>query len=274
LISRLKGVCRALGVLLFLALPALAQEPPLPEGNAFVRAALTSARPQEAAINDYSYDIQEVREKLDGSGQPASQESRRYEVFFIKTRPVRRLVSKNGVPLSPKEQAEVDRKAEAKANDIAAGRTVNEQPGVRLANLVDYLNFTTVGREMREGRQTLVFAFEPRPGLKRDSANRAASEVAKVLTGRLLIDELDRRVVLLEGRSAPGQKAEIAIGVNLGTLDIRMEFVQVEEGVWLPRQVVNQVSGRAYLFFKFRTRQTTNYSNYRKFRVDAEGRVK
>jgi hypothetical protein len=262
-------------VLVFLSLPVFAQEEtPLPEGNAFVRAALTSARPQDAAINDYSYDLEEVRESLDREGRATSRESRRFEVYFIKTRPVRRLVSRNGVPLSPKDQKDVDRKAEAKANAIAAGLTVNEQPGVRLASLVDYLNFTTVGREVREGRKTLVFAFEPRPGWKRDSANRAASEVAKVLSGRVLIDESDRRVVLLEGRNAPGQKAEIAAGVRLGTFEVRMEFAAVEEGVWLPRQVATLVSGRAFWFRAFRTRQTTTYSNYRKFRADAEDRLK
>jgi hypothetical protein len=49
-----------------------------------------------------------------------------------------------------------------------------------------------------------------------------------------------------------------------------MEFTAAEERVWLPRRVVTLATGRAFLFKTFRVRQTTTYSNYRKFTVDTE----
>jgi len=257
---------------LILAFRAFAQETAaLPEGNAYVRGVLSGARPQDAAINDYSYDLEEIKENLDKAGVPTSRESRRLEVYFVKTRPVRRLVSKNGVPLGKKEQAEVDRKAEAQAQAIASGGTVSEQAGIRLAVLLDSFDFKTVAREKREGRATLVFAFEPRKSERKTSGDRTEA-VTRILHGRLHIDEADRRVARLEARTAAGQNASVATGVKLQAFELVMEFKSVEDGVWLPARVVTVASGRAFLFKTFRVRQTTLYSNYRKFKVDTEER--
>ncbi len=216
-------------VLLFFGatLGAAQEETPLPEGNAYVRSVLAGPRPQDTAINDYSYDLEEVRENLDASGHPTSRETRGYEVYFVQTRPVKRLVSRNGTPLTAKEQAEVDRKAEAQAQAIAEGRTVSEQPGIRLKTLLDSFEFKTAGREMRGGRKTLVFDFEPRRGARPPSQDRAAGEIARILAGRLHIDEEDRRVARARrperaGREGAcrggreGRRVRVAHGVHGG----------------------------------------------------------
>lgn len=258
---------------LALIVPAFAQEapPPLPEGNAYVRAVIGGARPQDALIDDYSYDVEESRERLDKNGDATSRETRRYEVYFVKTRPVRRLVSRNGAPLGAREQTEVDRKAEAQAKAIAEGRTVSEQPGLRLSTLLDSFQFKTVGREEREGRKTLVLDFEPRKGAdSKPSGDRGADAVTRILTGRLHVDEADLRVARLEARNMAGQKASVATGVKLGTFELVMEFGAVDRQVWLPRKVVTLATGRAFLFKAFRIRNTTTYSNYRRFTVDTE----
>jgi hypothetical protein len=258
---------------LFAAGAAAQENAALPEGNAYVRGMLGAPRSQDGAINDYTYDLEETRENLDKDGRLTSHDTRRYEVYFVQTRPVKRLVSKNGIPLSPKEQAEINRKAETQARAISEGRTVNEQPGIRLSAMLDSFEFKTVRREEREGRKTLVFDFEPRktPGPKR-SSDGATDALARILTGRLHVDEADRRVVLLEAHNTPGQKASIATGVKLGALELSMAFAWVEAQVWLPRRVMSVATGRAFLFKTFRVRQTTTYSNYRRFKVDTEER--
>jgi len=252
-------------------LPVLvpAQDEPLPEGNAFVRSAIGGARPQDGLIDDYTYDLEETREHLDKAGLVTSRETHGYEVYFVKTRPVRRLVSRNGVRLGASEQAEVDRRAEALAKDIAEGRTVSEQPGLRLSGLLDSFEFRTVAREEREGRKTLVLDFEPRKTAEsKRSGNRAADAVTRILTGRLHIDEADRRVAKLEARSAPGRGAKVATGVKVGTFELLMEYGAIDGRVWLPRRVVTTATGRAFLFKTFKIRTTTTYSNYRRFTVE------
>ena len=254
-----------------LAAGAAQGDGPLPEGNAYVRSVLSGSRPQDGAINDYTYDLEDIKENLDKNGKATSRETKGYEVYFVQARPVRRLVSRNGIPLREKEQAEVDRKAEARAKAIAEGRTVSEQPGIRLSSLMDSFEFRTVGREEREGRKTLVFDFEPRKTpVPKVSSDRASDSVTKILIGRVHIDEADLRIVRLDARNTPGQKASVATGINLGAFEVRMEFASVEGAVWLPRTVVTVATGRAFLFKTFRVRQTTTYSNYRRFKVHTE----
>ncbi|MBK5256387.1 MAG: hypothetical protein JJE39_10175 [Vicinamibacteria bacterium] len=246
-----------------------AQEPaPLLEGNAYVRSVLRDPRSQDGAINDYSYDMVEMKEDLDKKGGATSREIWAYQVYFVDKRPVRRLVAKDGVPLSPKEQAEVDRKAEDKAKAIAGGRTVNERPGIRLSSLVDSFEFQTVGREMRDGRATLVFDFKPRENAAPTaSSNRTTNAVAKILMGRMYVDEADKRVVRLDARNTPGEKASVAAGVKVGAFELVMEFTSVQDGVWLPKRVMTLATGRAFFFKTFRIRRTTVYWNYRRFSV-------
>lgn len=264
----------ALARTLLLALAAFAgaqEDAALPDGNAYVRSVLRHPRPQDTAINDYSYDIEETRENLDKNGKATSRETRRYEVYFVQTRPVRRLVARNGLPLSAREQKEVDRKAEALAKAIAEGRTVSEQPGIRLALLMDSFEFKTVGREERAGRRTLVFDFAPLPSAAASRrSDRGSDAIARILTGRLHIDEADRRVAKIDARNVTGGKASLSTGVKLGTFELSMEFTAVEEHVWLPARVVTIATGRAFFFKLFRVRQTTVYSNYRRFTVATE----
>jgi hypothetical protein len=264
-------IAPALAIVLALASSSTAQEDTtLPDGNSYVRNILRNPRPQDSAINDYSYDLEVTRENLDKNGKTTSREIKAYEVYFVETRPVRRLVKTNGVALGAREQKEVDRKAQALAKAIAEGRTVNEQPGIRLSILLDKFEFKTVAREERAGRKTLVFDFSPLPSAKGSSSGRGADAIARILTGRLHVDEGDRRVAKIDAHNVPGGKAKLSTGVKLGTFELSMEFTAVEEHVWLPARVVTIATGRAFFFKSFRVRQTTVYSNYRRFTVATE----
>jgi hypothetical protein len=53
-----------------------------------------------------------------------------------------------------------------------------------------------------------------------------------------------------------------------------MEYGAIDGQVWLPRKVMTLAAGRAFLFKTFRIRNTTTYSNYRRFRVDTEEKTK
>ena len=91
-----------------------------------MRSLLSEQRQQDDAISDYTYDLLEVRENLDKNGIATSKTSLRYEVFYVKTRQVRRLVARNSQPLPAKEQAAVDHKVEERARAIREGQVVPE----------------------------------------------------------------------------------------------------------------------------------------------------
>lgn len=253
----------------------VAQDPrPLPHASAYIRDLIADSRRQDDAINSYSYDFEEIREELDSDGRVKSRKSRRSHVYFVEGRVVRRLVSENGVPLSPKKQAEEDRRALEQARAIREGRTVQERAGIRVSLLFDRFTFLTEAREQRDGRDTLRFAFEPRRGEPR-TRNAPTDALARVLRGRVWIDESARRVVRIEARNVQGESAGVRFGVRVGDFSLVAEFQRLpgsegSDGVWLPSRTETHVTGRAFLFRKFRVRQTTVYSNYRRFSVETE----
>jgi len=237
---------------------------PLPEGNAFVRGLVGAQRQREEAVSLYTYDVTEVREQLDRDGRARRRETRAYEVFHVKGRPVRRLVAKDGRPLEGKEREKEERRAGELASALRAGTAASEQPGVRLSRVLERYDFAAVGREALDERCALVFDFAARPGdfaLERDGLLRR-------LAGRLWVDEADEAVARVEVRNTSGLRFALGVGATVSSLSLHAQFRRLEEGVWLPRSLAVSAEGKKLLFKGFRVRTTTTYDRYRRFEVD------
>ena len=61
-----------------------------------MRALVSRQRHREEALNRYTYDVEEVEEQLDSKDLVGKTETRRYEVFHVKGRPIRKQVAQNG----------------------------------------------------------------------------------------------------------------------------------------------------------------------------------
>ena len=121
--------------------------------------------------------------------------------------------------------------------------------------LVDRFEFRTIGREVRDSRPTLVFAFTPRRETPR-SGEEAADRITRILRGRLFIDEEEKRVARLEASNAPGEDAKVSTGVKLASLATVMDFARVAPRVWLPRTVMTEGTARVFFFRTVRVRNT------------------
>ena len=197
-------------------------------------------------------------------------DERRYEVFFVKGRPVRLLVAEDGIPLAAKQRAKEEARAREKAEAIAAGKVAREQPGMRLSRVMERYDFKAVAREEREGRSVLVLEFAPLPGKRElDSDN-----VLRALHGRLFVDEAEGEVARAEIRNSGGIKLRRGLGVSLGALDVVLDFQRLDDGVWLPRRVEATARGRVLWLKGFRQQTITSYSNFRRFGVETEEEVR
>jgi hypothetical protein len=243
--------------------------PPPADANEYVRALVGAQQKREEALSAYTYDVTEMRDDLDGEGRVKRRRTRSWEVYYVRGRPVRRLVARDGRPLPEKERAKEDAKARALAADVAAGRAVTEQPGTRVSRILERYDFSFAAREEREGRCALVFDFTPRRGsfdLERDA-------VLRRLAGRLWVDEEERAVVHVSVRNTAGLRFALGLGASVSSLGFEAEFARMELGVWLPRRVEVHAEGRKLLVVGFRTRTTTTFTNYRRFAVDVEERA-
>lgn len=253
-----------------LAALRLQDPPPLPDGDAYVRGLVQKHRHREDVLNDYTYDVLETEEKLDGDGRVTKRRTRTYEVFYVKTRPVRRLVAEDERPLSPERMAREDRKARDKAEAIGRGEVATEQVGMRLSAILARYAFTATGRENVEGRPAIVLDFTPRPGKRALDSDH----VLRKLAGRIWVDEAEGEVVRAQLKNTGGIKIAFGLGASVSSLEVEMEFAKVDGAVWLPRRVEALASGRMLLIKSFRTRNRSIYRHYRRFSVDESEQVR
>jgi hypothetical protein len=238
---------------------------PLPEGNAYVRGLVEKQRHREEILDQYTYDLASVREDLDEAGRVKERETRRYEIFFVKGRPVRRLVEEDGRPLSAARQQREDREAREMAEAVRSGRAVTEQPRVRLSAILDRYDFRAVAREDVAGRTAIVLEFQPRPG----DLGLEGDRYLRRLGGRIWVDEAEQEVVRTEITNLAAIKVGSALGASVSSLSTRIDFRKVDDAVWLPAEDETLVSGRALIFKKFRRRFRRTYGNYRRFSVES-----
>jgi hypothetical protein len=243
-----------------------AEVAPLPDGNAYVRRLVEKERHREEVLDRYTYDLLAVREDLDDRGRVKQSHARRFETFYVKGRPVRRLVEENGRALEPDEQARADREAREMVEAVRGGRAISERPGVRLSVLLDRYDFRSIGRETIAGRPAIVLDFTPRAGGREKGGDRLLRQVR----GRVWVDEADEEVMRAELASLAPVKLGGGLGATVSSLTTRIEFRKVDDTVWLPAEDETLAAGRMMIFKKFRTRFRRTYSAYRRFSVESE----
>ncbi len=246
---------------------ASAEVAPLPNANDLVRSMIDRQRSFEKALDEYTYDVVRTEIQLDDKHRPKERHVRRYEIFFVDGAPVRRLVEEDGRPLSG-EKAEKERKRALKAAEKARSRQRSEkqraEDELRLSEILARFDFTTVGREIVDGRPTFLVSFRAQPG-KRDIKH---DNVLRAVQGRLWIDVDDRAVV--RARLSTNQSIKVAAGLlaSISKVDLDVEFAPVD-AIWLPRRSQSFATGRL-LFKGFRRSLSEEFSNYRRFTVTTE----
>jgi hypothetical protein len=242
----------------------------LPDGNALVRELAQKQRRWEEILNSYTYDVDVVREELDKDDRATKRESRRFEVFYVKGRPLRRLVAEDGRPLGADRQAKVDQDVKEKVAAINQERVALETPAVRLSQILERYDFRAVGREAIDGRPAIVLEFTALPG----SRPLPRDDVLRNLAGRVWMDEAEREVVRAEVRNTAGMKFFLGLGASVSLVSGTFEFRKVGDTLWLPVRDETRAEGRMLLFKTFRKRVVHTYANFRRFDVQSDERLR
>ena len=242
----------------------------LPDGNALVRELAQKQRRWEEILNSYTYDVDVVHEDLDKNERVTKRETQRFEVFYVKGRPVRRLVAEDGRPLDAGRQAKVDREVREKVDDINRQRVTLETPKVRLSQILERYDFRAVDRETIDGRPAIVLEFTALPG----SRPLPRDDVLRNLAGRVWMDEAEREVVRAEVRNTAGMKFFLGLGASVSMVSSTFEFRKVGDTLWLPVRDETRADGRMFIFKTFRKRIVHAYENYRRFEVESEEKLR
>jgi len=286
--------------------PARAERP-LPDLAALLRAVVDNQEQIRKVREDYTYTATESEFEIDDKGRIKQKSEEVYEVYFFYGGQVKKLVQKDGRPLSEnekrKEEARVEklirerekhhREAEARRQRMqqkapspkAAPAAKQSEPPAKRAqakdsgddnfSIEDFLRISRVTNPRRErfrGKDVIVFEFEPDPAYK--PKNRIESWVQK-MAGMFWVEEEAKQIVRLEARLLDTIRllGGFAASVGKGT-EVVFEQELVNNEVWLPRYMEGHVSARLLLVKGFKVHRIERYSDYKKFNVETRMEVK
>lgn len=234
-------------------------------------------------VSEYAFTQTETDKQLNGKGELKKQTTKVYEVFPLPNRePVEKLISENGVLLSPERAAKEDKRVlqefekaernrEKDEREAAKRRAEREKKneGTEITPFLRACEFISPRREQWAGRETIVFDFRPKPGFR--PGNREESLIAK-LVGVVWIDPVDKQVIRLEARLAEGFKMAGGLLVSLKPgAALVIEQTRMSQGVWLPRFAHVNLSVKVLLFGGGDYNKTIEWSDYKHFSGEVKG---
>jgi len=254
--------------------PRVSHEP-LPDLDAL----FAKLRETQTALDElrekYGYTETITQLQLDKQGRIKEKESETYEFTYYRRHRVRRLVAKNGQPLSSNDQAKEDRRIEKLINDLDAGKPVNvpyNQRRLKISDLLRVSRFTNPRRERFRQREVIVTDFEPNPNFK--PANLDDTFVHN-LAGSMWIDTADLQVARLEFQLVDAFKVG---GGAFFMMKPGSRFVTEQDRfnneIWLPTYTEVTINARAMIFANFGLIQKVTYGDYRRFDVSSEEKLK
>jgi len=239
-----------------------------------------------AKLREHQAELEQLREKytytetntsyqLDKQGAVKEKESETHELTFYRNHRIRRLVAKNGQPLSADEQAKEDRRVEKLIRDLEAGKKIDvpyNQRRFKLSDMLRISRFINPRRERFRERSVIVFDFEPNPNFS--PANMDETFLHK-LAGSIWIDAADLQVARIEFQLVDAFKVG---GGAFFAMKPGSRFVTEQDRfnneIWLPTYTEVTISAQAMVFAKFGINQKTTYADYRRFDVNAEEKLK
>jgi hypothetical protein len=254
--------------LLILTAVLAAQQPsaPLPDPAELFHRLEANQKNLEALRRNYICLVQQEVTQLDGDGKTKKVERREFDEWYVAGEPVRRTITRDGVPLDDKEQkkeAERVAKQEKGNRERQAKRERGEKSDdeITVGDFLQSSRFMNLRRETRNGRELLAMDFEPNPSYK---PHGRAQTFANRLAGTVWIDERALQIARLEAHLARG----MSFGGFLASLKegsaLMIEQAPVNDEVWMPAYVDGTIGARV-LFKGVNQRLVNRYTNYRKF---------
>ncbi|MBK9154232.1 MAG: hypothetical protein IPM25_08465 [Chloracidobacterium sp.] len=254
---------------------------PLPEIVALLADLQANEDKVENLLDQYSYMQRSTKIDVSKDGRLRETGSETYQLSFYKGNRIRRLVEKNGKPLSAKEQAEADRDAEKQVEEIEKELAKKERRATsgppdensRRISIAEVLRASLLQNPRRErfrGRDVIVFDFEPNPNFDYKNAKSMLKFFGKT-AGVMWIDEKDKQVARLDAYLADSYKMGGGLVAKLRKgASFTLEQERLNDEIWLPSYANINLSVRLFLIKGIDVRQEIRSFDYRKFSTEVK----
>lgn len=265
--------------------PKISNEP-LPDIQALLQQVKSNEDKIDELLEKYTYTEKVTKRETDSTGQFRDKESEIFELTFYKGNRIRRLIEKNGKPLSPneienenkriekrirnieKKEAEKDKKAARAVEQDSSGPPEEEGKRISISDILRASKLTNPRRERFRGREVIVFDFEPLPGYK---PQKDYEKFFGKTAGAIWVDITDKQVARVESRLVEAYKVA---GGMLASLKEGATFVleqdRINNEIWLPTRADIGLAIRVLLVKGINVNQVIEFGNYKRFNVEAE----
>jgi hypothetical protein len=262
--------------------PKVSNEP-LPDIPALLKEVSANEDAIDQLLEKYTYTETITQRELEQNGTLKDKGTETWELTFYKGNRIRRLIAKNGRPLSGDELEKENRRVEKRVREIEkkeaekerkaqqereAGTPDNEGERISIADVLRASRLVNPRRERFRNRDVIVFDFEPLPGYK---PQKKYEKFFGKNAGAIWIDAADKQVARVEARLIDSYK--IAGGL-LASLREGATFVLEQERVnnelWLPTRMDINLSVRVLMVKGLNIVMSAIYGDYKRFNVDAE----
>lgn len=230
-------------------------------------------------MKDYTWTARLIEKHLDSKSNVKSEDSRAWETIVLSGEPYRRMLERNGKPLSAEEQrkeqekldktvAKLDHETpEQKEHRLAEYDKQRQKDREFLLEIPSIYDFHLEGDAQIDGHPAWVITATPKTGY--EPKRRDARPLMKV-KGKIWIDKAEYQWLRLEAETTD----TISYGFFLARLNpgakLVFEQTRVNDEVWLPKREYVSGSGRIGLLKKIAMSQELTWSNYRKFQVESK----
>ncbi len=259
--------------------PNISNEP-LPEIKILLDEVRANADKIDAILENYSYKETRIEREINKAGNLVEKESETVLLTFYKGFRIRRLIEKNGKPLSASEQAKEDKDVEKQVEEIeekiakrekreaqsnrSAKTPAEENRRITLSDALKGSLLVNPRRERLRGRDVIVFDYEPNPQFKPQTR---LEKLFAFCTGAVWVDPNSKQVVRLEAFLT--QSAGNFIGKVKRGASFSLENELINEEIWLPSRADVNLSVKI-LFAGININNLIKYGDYSKSRVEVK----
>ncbi len=236
---------------------------PLPDRETFLREVRENLGRAQEMAHQFAYKERRTDMHMNPFGRMGTGDMRVSEVYpaSIPQLTFRRVVQRNGLPVSAEDLAAQEQEYREKVADVRR-RLAREDDDDReererdellaqrraqrmIDDVVAALDFDIARREVRDGVRTIVISFSGRPDAKPLTRE---GRVAKVFRGHAWVDEAAREVIHVEAVATD----DVSFGGFIAKLyegtHATLERDEIAPGVWLPTRI--KLEGEARALFR------------------------
>jgi hypothetical protein len=254
---------------------------PLPDVAKLLLEVEANEEKAEELLDQYSYVQRTTSREFGKDGVLRDTGSETYQLSFYKGNRIRRLIEKNGKPLTPREQEKADKDAADRVEEIEKelakrekrelyGPPSEESRRVSISEVMKASRLTNPRRERFRGRDVIVFDFEPNPDFDFKKAKSMLKFFGKT-AGVMWIDEKDKQVARLEAyltdsfNVGGGVLAKLRKGASF-----TLEKERLNDEIWLPSLADINISIRVLLVKGINVNQEIRSYDFRKFATEVK----